>query len=83
MGRASCQWGLFLLFAGGGLFADAETGYFEIGKALISPFHGLRDNAIVIILTEGSEFKLAGRVDDPGDIPVVGGQGFIIIVQQA
>ena len=37
----------------------------------------------MIILTEGSEFKLAGRVDDPGDIPVVGGQGFIIIVQQA
>ena len=43
---------------------------------------GLRDNTIVIILTEG-EFRLVGRAGDPDDIPVVGGQGFIIIVQQA
>ena len=44
---------------------------------------GLQDNAIAIILTEGGEFKLVGRAGDPGDIPVIGGQGFIIIVQQA
>ena len=44
---------------------------------------GLRDNTIVIILTEGGEFRLVGRAGDPDDIPVVGGQGFIIIVQQA
>ena len=44
---------------------------------------GLQGNAIAIILTEGGNFKLVGRAGDPGDIPVVGGQGFIIIVQQA
>ena len=44
---------------------------------------GLQGNAIAIILTEGGDFKLVGRAGDPGDIPVVGGQGFIIIVQQA
>ena len=44
---------------------------------------GLEQNAVAIILTEGGEFKLVGRAGDPGDIPVVGGQGFIIIVQQA
>ena len=43
----------------------------------------LRDNAVAIILTVDGEFKLVGRAGDPGDIPVVGGQGFIIIIQQA
>ena len=44
---------------------------------------GLQDNAIAIYLTEVGEFKLVGRAGDPGDIPVIGGQGFIIVVQQA
>ena len=36
----------------------------------------------VIIVTDNGEFKLVGRADDPGDIPITGGQGFILIVQQ-
>ena len=44
---------------------------------------GLGGNAFAIILTDGGEFKLVGRADDPGDIPVREGQGFIIIVQRA
>ena len=37
--------GFFVCFyriTGGGLFCHAETGHFEIGKALISPFSGRR-----------------------------------------
>ena len=44
---------------------------------------GLGGNAFGIILTDGGEFKLVGRAGDPGDIPVRGGQGFIIIVERA
>ena len=44
---------------------------------------GFLDNAHAIILTEGSEFKLVGRAGDPGDIAVVGGQGFIVLVERA
>ena len=43
---------------------------------------GLGGNALAIILTDGGEFKLVGRAGDPGDIPVTGGPGFIIIVQR-
>ncbi len=45
--------------------------------------NGLGGNASGIILTDGGEFKLVGRTGDPGDIPVRGGQGFIITVQRA
>ena len=44
---------------------------------------GLWDNAIAIILTEGGEFKLVGRAGDSGDIPVVGGQGFIMVISKS
>ena len=44
---------------------------------------GLSGNALVVILTDGGEFKLVGRAGDPGDISVNGGQGFILIAQQA
>ena len=44
---------------------------------------GLFGNAHVVILTEGGEFKLVGRLDDPGDIAITGGQGFIVIVEQS
>ena len=44
---------------------------------------GIRGNASGIILTDDGEFKLVGRAGDPGDIPVRGGQGFIISVQRA
>ena len=36
-----------------------------------------------IILTDNGEFKLVGRAGDAGDIPVTGGQGFILIAQGA
>lgn len=44
---------------------------------------GFLDNTLAIILTESGEFKLVGRAGDPGDIPVVGGQSFIVIVERA
>lgn len=44
---------------------------------------GIEDNGLAIILTEGGEFKLVGRAGDPGDIAVMGGQGFIIMVERA
>ena len=43
---------------------------------------GIGGNAFAIIVTDGGQFKLVGRADDPGDIPVRGGQGFIISVQR-
>ena len=44
---------------------------------------GLLGNAHVVILTDGGEFKLVGRVDDPGDIAITGGQAFIVIVERS
>ena len=44
---------------------------------------GLGGNDLAIIVTDSGEFKLVGRAGDPGDIPVMGGQGFIIIVKHA
>ena len=43
---------------------------------------GAGDNIAVIIVTDNGEFKAVGRAGDPGDIPITGGQGFILIVQQ-
>ena len=34
---------------------------------------GIGGNVPVIILTDGEEFKVVGRTDDPGDVPVTGG----------
>ena len=45
--------------------------------------NGLLGNAHVVILTEGGKFKLVGRVDDPGDIAITGGQAFIVIVERS
>ena len=44
---------------------------------------GIGGNVPVIILTDGGEFKVVGRADDPGDIPIVGGQAFIMTAQRA
>ena len=44
---------------------------------------GIGGNVPVIILTDGGEFKAVGRADDPGDIPIVGGQAFILTAQRA
>ena len=45
--------------------------------------NGIGGNVLVIILTDGGEFKAVGRADDPGDIQITGGQSFILTVQQA
>ena len=44
---------------------------------------GIGGNVPVIILTDNGEFKAVGRADDPGDIPIVGGQSFILTAQRA
>ena len=44
---------------------------------------GIRGNVPVIILTDDGAFKVVGRVDDPGDIEITGGQSFILTAQQS
>ena len=44
---------------------------------------GIADNAAVIIVSDNGEFKAVGRVDDPGDIEITGGQSFILTAQGA
>ena len=43
---------------------------------------GILGNVPVIILTEGGDFQSVGRAGDPGDVPITGGQGFILTAQQ-
>ena len=44
---------------------------------------GIGDNVPSIILTDSGEFKSVGQVDDPGDIPIIGGQSFIMNAPEA
>ena len=44
---------------------------------------GIRGNVPVIILSDAGDFKSVGRAGDPGDVPIIGGQGFMLTVQQA
>ncbi len=44
---------------------------------------GIGGNVPVIILTDGGEFKAAGRAGDPGDIAITGGQAFIMTARRA
>ena len=44
---------------------------------------GIRGNVSVIILYNGGETKLVGQAGDPGDVPITGGQGFMLTAQQA
>ena len=44
---------------------------------------GIVNNVAAIVVTDNGEFKLVGRAGDAGDIPVTGGQSFILIVQGA
>ena len=44
---------------------------------------GIGGNVPVIILTDGGEFKAVGRMGDPGDIEITGGQAFIMTAQRA
>ena len=46
-------------------------------------FDGIRGNVPVIILTDGREFKLVVRAGDPGNIPITGGQAFIMDASRA
>ena len=46
-------------------------------------FPGIGGNVPTIILTENGEFKLVGRAGDPGDIPITGGQSFILNARDA
>lgn len=46
-------------------------------------FPGISGNVPTIILTENGEFKLVGRAGDPGDIPITGGQSFILNARDA
>jgi 5-hydroxyisourate hydrolase-like protein (transthyretin family) len=43
---------------------------------------GLGDSITAIVVTDNGEVKVVGRAGDEGDIPVTGGQGFGLIVQQ-
>ena len=43
---------------------------------------GIWGNVHVIILTEGGDFQNVARAGDPGDIPVTGGQGFVLAAQR-
>ena len=40
-------------------------------------------NVPTIILTDNGEFKLVGRAGDPGDVPIAGGQSFILNASEA
>ena len=44
---------------------------------------GIGGNVPVIILTDDGAFKSVGRARDPGDIPIIGGQSFIMTAQRA
>ena len=44
---------------------------------------GILGNVPVIILTADGDFQSVGRAGDPGDVPITGGQGFILTAQQA
>jgi len=43
---------------------------------------GIQGNAIAIIVFDGSRFKVVARPGDEGDIPVTGGQAFVITANQ-
>ena len=44
---------------------------------------GIRGNVPAIILADDGAFQSVGRADDPADIDITGGQGFLLIAQQA
>ncbi len=44
---------------------------------------GIGDNITAIVVTDNGEFKVVGRAGDPGDIPITGGQSFVLITQSA
>ena len=43
---------------------------------------GIRGNVPVIIAIDDGNFQAVGRAGDPGDVPLIGGQGFILGARQ-
>ena len=43
---------------------------------------GIAGNVVVIQLIDDGEFKAVGPTDEAGDIPIIGGQSFILIAQE-
>ena len=44
---------------------------------------GIGGNVPVVILTDSGGFKAVGQVGDPGDVPITGGQAFILTAQES
>ena len=44
---------------------------------------GIRDNVPVIVVSDNGAFKVVGRAGDDGDIPITGGQSFLLTAQMA
>ena len=44
---------------------------------------GIKDNVSLTLVSDNGEIKLAERADDSGDIPVTGGQSFILVAKSA
>ena len=44
---------------------------------------GVRNNVRAIIVSDNREFKVVGRTGDEGDIPVIGGQSFVLTAREA
>ena len=44
---------------------------------------GMGGNIAIIVVTANGEFKAVGRVDDPGDIEITGGQAFLLFASDA
>ena len=45
--------------------------------------NGVKDNVTLTIVSDNGEFKLTESTGDSGDIPVTGGQSFILVVREA
>ena len=44
---------------------------------------GSANNLRLIVVTDNGTFKAVGRAGDSGDIPITGGQGFLLFAQGA
>ena len=44
---------------------------------------GISGSITAIVVTDNGEFRIVGRVDDLDDIPITGGQSFLLITQSA
>ena len=49
----------------------------------LSALEGIADNVSVIIVSDNGTFKVVGRAGDDGDIPVTGGQAFMLTAREA